>query len=623
MRKLLFFIVTGVVGILFLGRMFYLQVLDPSFAIISERNAVKREYQYPQRGYIYDRKDRLMVANQPTYDVMVIPQEVEKFDTLEFSDYLKISPEQLRDQLKKAKIYSPRLPSVILHQVSKQDYAYLQEKMRKFPGFYIQKRALRDYEFNGAANVLGYISQVNDEDIKTSSYYEPGDLIGRSGVEQQYEDLLKGRKGVHFYQRDRFSEKIGPYKNGQFDTVAKNGKDLTLTIDMELQDYGQKLMKGKRGAIVAIEPSSGEILSLVTAPSYDPDLLVGRKRSKNFTRMWYDTINRPLLDRSLLATYAPGSTFKPVVGAIALQEGVVESDSRMACHSGFYYGRSGHMSCSVHPSPLSIDKAIAYSCNTFFAKSYWWTLDNYDTPQKGMNAWHDYLKNFGLGDFLGYDLPTGRPGAVPDADFYNKWYQYPKYKWSATYTLSNGIGQGEVLATPMQLANMTAAIANRGWYYKPHILKKVEDENIKDEEYNKKNYTGIDEENFEPIIQGMNEVYKFGTAYQSRIKGVESAGKTGTVENFTRINGKRTQLTDHSLFISFAPKDNPKIAMAVFVENGRWGSRYASKIAGLMMAKYLGEEVEDSNIEEWIIEHGLEKEYAKEISGMDFKINVD
>lgn len=621
MRKLLFYVLIGLTGLSFLGRLLYLQVLNPSFAALSERNAIKIEYEYPERGFIFDRNGDLLVSNQPSYDVMVIPQEVKKFDTLQFAEYLNVKPKYIASQLDRAKIYSPRLPSVVIPQVSKEDYAYLQEKMRNFPGFYIQKRALRDYQKSGAANVLGYISQVNQSEIKANPYYEPGDLIGRSGVEQQYEKELRGEKGVKYFQKDRFSKEIGAYKEGKFDTLPVEGKDLTLTLDMDLQLYGEKLMKEKRGAIVAIEPASGELLSLVTAPSYDPKLLVGRKRSENFTEMWYDTINRPLLDRSLLATYSPGSTFKPITGAIALQEGVIDKNKKISCNHGFSYGVSGFMSCGDHPSPLSISSAVAHSCNTFFAKSYWWSIDNKSTPQEGMDDWKEYLSNFGLGDFLGYDLPTGRPGFIPDGEYYNRAYNYPKYKWSATYTLSNGIGQGEVLLTPIQMANMTAAIANRGWYYTPHVLRKVDGKDRIDEDFKIKHNTGIDAKHFEPIIEGMHDVYKLGTAQLSKIEDVEIGGKTGTAENFTKIGGKRVQLTDHSIFIAFAPIDDPEIAIAVFVENGRWGSRYGARIASLMIEKYIKREVERTDLEEWILEHGLEEEYAKEISGGEFKIN--
>lgn len=621
MRKLLLYILIGLTGLVFLGRLLYLQVLNPSFAALSENNAIKVEYDYPHRGFIYDRNGKLLVSNQPSYDVMAIPRNVREFDTTVFAKLLDISPKELAHQLDKAKIYSPRLPSVIVPQMSKNDYAYLQEKMRNFTGFYIQKRSLRDYQDDGAANVLGYIAQVNRAEVNAKPYYDSGDLIGRSGVEKEYEKILRGQKGVKYIQKDRFNKEIGPYKQGKYDTLPVKGKDLTLTLDLKLQKYGEKLMQGKRGGIVAIEPSSGEILSLVTAPSYDPSLLVGRKRSKNFTRLWNDTIRTPLMDRSLLAMYSPGSTFKTVEAAIALQEGVIGAEETIGCNRGFYYGRNGHMNCESHPTPLDVSPAIAYSCNTFFAKIYRRMINKYDTPQKGMDNWKANLANFGLGDYLGYDLPTGRAGFIPNGEYYNKAYDYPKYHWSASYTLSNGIGQGEVLTTPIQLANMTAAIANRGWYYTPHVLKKIDGESIKMKKYTTKNQTGVDKENFEPVVEGMRDVYKFGTARYLRVPGIATCGKTGTSENYTRIDGERVQLTDHSIFVAFAPKDDPKIAVAAFVENGRWGSRYAGRIAGLMMAKYLKPEIERKDMEKWILTHSLEEEYAKKYSGEEFKIN--
>jgi len=462
----------------------------------------------------------------------------------------------------------------VVPQLTKDEYAYLQEKMRKYEGFYIQKRSLREYHTSHGANVLGYIAEVNQKIINENPYYISGDLIGRAGVESYYEELLRGVKGVKYIQKDRFNKDIGPYKDGIYDTLPEKGKDLTITIDGELQAYGEKLMENKRGGIVALEPATGEILALVTAPSYDPADLVGRKRSPNFTRLYYDTIARPLYDRGLLAEYPPASPFKVITGLIALQEGVTTFTERFSCRMGYSYGRRGFMRCHVHPSPLGLVPGISYSCNSYFAQVYRRTIEKYPTPQQGMDAWNKHVASFGLGDYLGSDLSTGRPGKIPDSEYYNQIYQYPTYKWYATATLSNSIGQGEVLTTPIQLANMTAAIANRGWFYTPHILKEVEGNPIKNPEFTQKKHTTIDPKHFEPIVEGMHDVYKSGTARFLQIPGIEIAGKTGTAENFTRIDGKRVQLTDHSLFIAFAPVDNPKIAIAVFVENGYWGSRY-------------------------------------------------
>lgn len=621
MRKILPYILITITGFVLLGRLFYLQVIDSSFAILSENNAIKVEYDYPQRGYMFDRNGELLVSNQPSYDVMAIPREVKPFDTTELSMLLEVTPKRLAHQLDKAKIYSPRLPSVIVAQLTKNEYAYLQERMRKYQGFYIQKRSSRDYQIHNAANVLGYISEVNNAEIDANPYYRAGDLIGRQGVEKEYEELLRGVKGVQYIQKDHFNRDIGPYKKGIYDTLPQKGKDITLTLDEKLQKYGEGLMKNKHGGIVAIEPGSGEILALITAPSYDPSLLVGRKRSKNFTKLWYDTIAKPLYDRSLQAMYPPGSPFKTVTGLIALQEGVIDTTETIACHHGFYYGRMAHMNCHGHPAPLSMKKAIAYSCNSYFAQTYRRIIENYDTPQKGMDVWKHHLESFGFGDFLGYDLPVGRAGRIPDGDYYNRVYDYPKYRWYASATLSNGIGQGEVATTPIQLANMIAAISNRGFYYTPHILKEIDGKPITDKRFTTKNQTTIDEKYFKPIIEGMYGVYEYGTASFLQIPGVEICGKTGTAENKTKIDGKTVQLTDHSIFVAFAPKDDPKIAIAVFVENGYWGSRYGGRIASLMIEKYLKGKITRTDLEDWVTSHSLEDEYAKPYSGEPFKIN--
>ena len=598
-----------------------MQVVDESFARLSEDNAIKVVYNYPQRGYIFDRNGELLVSNQPSYDVMVIPRNVKPFDTTEFCSILKITREELGKKLDKAKIYSPRLPSIVVPQLTKSEYAYLQEKMRKYPGFYIQKRSLRDYQTANASNVLGYIAEVNNKIISENPYYLSGDLIGKQGVEGQYEEILRGIKGVKYIQKDRFNRDIGPFKDGVFDTLPKKGKDVNISIDAVLQAYGEKLMENKRGGIVAIEPATGEILSLITAPSYDPALLMGRQRSANFTKFYLDTITRPLYDRGLLAEYPPGSPFKTINALIALQEGVVDVHDRFYCNRGYVYGRGRKLGCHAHASPLDMIPGIAQSCNAYFANVYRRIIEKYPTPQEGIDAWSKHLNSFGLGEFLGYDLPAGRSGKIPTSEYYNKIYEYPTYKWFATATLSNAIGQGEVLMTPIQLANMTAAIANRGWFYTPHILKSIEGQPIEDPDFTQKKYTTIDSKHFIPVIEGMHQVYKVGTASALQIPGIEIAGKTGTAENFTKINGKRTQLTDHSIFIAFAPVDNPKIAIAVFVENGYWGGRYAGRIASLMIEKYLKNTITRKDMETWILTHSLEDEYAKPISGEPFTIN--
>lgn len=620
MRKLLLFLTIVVVGIIFIARLFYLQVYNQNTYDLFEDNAIRKVYDYPKRGYVYDRNGTLLVANQPSYDVMVIPREVRPLDTLEFCSLLKITKEDFKDIYNKAYRYSPRLPSVFVPQLSKEDYAVLQEKFRKFEGFYIQKRTLRDYQTTIGANVLGDIGEVNMSTIEKNPYYKMGDLIGKQGVEASYEDILRGVKGIKFIQKDRFNRDIGPYKNGIFDTLPQPGKDITITIDAKLQEYGELLMKHKRGGIIAIDPSSGEILTMVSGPSYNPNLLVGRDRSKNFTKLFRDSIAKPLYDRSLQAQYPPGSPFKVMNALIGLQEKVVTTEDKFGCRLGYYLGGRRLTGCHSHSSPLSMNDGIAQSCNAYFVNVYRRIVDKYSDPAIGLNIWSKHAKSFGLGGFLNNDLLVGRPGRIPDGDYYDR--AYGKGRWRSTYIVSNAIGQGEVEATPIQLANMVAAIGNRGFYYTPHIIKTIEGQDI-DQKYSTPNYTTIDKEHFDPVIHGMFDVYNKGTASTLRIPGIDICGKTGTAENFVRINGVKTQLTDHSIFVAFAPMENPKIAIAVFVENGYWGSRFAGRMASLMIEKYLKGHITRTDMENWILTHSLEEEYEKPYSGEPFGINKE
>ncbi|MEZ7992787.1 MAG: penicillin-binding protein 2 [Flavobacteriaceae bacterium] len=624
MRKYLFLLIVISTGILISARLFYLQVYDTSAQISSQNNAIKKIYDFPQRGFIFDRNRKLLVSNQPSYDVMVIPKNTEALNPnlkQEFCDLLKITLEDYDRILEKAIAYSPRLPSVVVPQFTKDEYAYLSEKMWKYKGFYIQKRALRDYQVSNSANVFGYIAEVNQSIIKKNPYYLMGDLIGKSGIEMEYEEVLRGEKGVKYLQMDRFNRKIGPYKEGIYDTIPINGKDITLTIDAVLQEYGERLLINKRGGIVALEPTTGEILALITAPNYDPKLLVGRERSKNFTKLWYDTISRPLFDRVLQGEYPPGSPFKSLTALIGMQEGVINSSEKISCYNGYNYGGKKMLGCHPHDTPLTMIGGIANSCNSYFCTIYKRSIEKYPSPQEGIDNWKKHLESFGLGNYIGYDLPPGKKGLIPSSEFYNRWYKYPKYKWYATATISNAIGQGEVILTPMQMVNFTAAIANKGWYYKPHILKKISNIDTISSKYTKRYNTTIDAQYFEPVIEGMFDVYNEGTAKYIQIPGIEICGKTGTAENFTKIDGKRVQLTDHSIFIAFAPKDNPKIAIAVIVENGYWGSRWAGRIAGLMIEKYLKGKITRKDMEAYVLNGSLLEEYEKPYSGKTFNIN--
>ncbi len=612
----LLYILILLVGIIFIGRLFYIQILDNKYQISPLNNAsIKKVYDYPERGYVYDRNGKLLVANQQSYDLMIIPREVKPLDTIEFCNLLKIDKAFFLKQFKKAKKYSPRLPSPFVSQISKNDYAFLQEKLHKFKGFYIQKRSIREYPMKIAANVVGYISEVNQNQIEENNYYQQGELIGKNGVEKTYESVLRGIKGIKHIQKDKFNKEIDSYKEGVYDTLATPGKDLTLTLDAILQQYGEKLMTNKRGGIIAIEPSSGEILSLVTAPSYNPNMMVGRKRSKNSVLLFGDTINKPMYDRGLQAEYPPGSPFKILTGLIGLQENVIDENTNFTCHHGYKYGRNGFMGCHSHASNVKLNFGIYTSCNAYFANIYRRIIEKFDTPTIGMNTWNKHVESFGLGNYFGNDVYGGRKGLIPNADYYDKWY--PAKNWTATYTISNAIGQGEVLTTPIQLANMTVAVANRGYYYTPHIVKNIKGETI-DKKFTTKNITTIDKKHFEPIIQGLFDVFehKNGTAHSSRVKGIEICGKTGTSENYTKINGKRVKLTDHSIFIAFAPKDNPKIAISVFVENGYWGSRWAGPIATLMIEKYLKGETNRKYLEDRMFNGSLQEEYNKQLDSL-------
>lgn len=607
MRKVLLPSLIIIATALLVIRLFYLQVINDSFKLKSDNNAIKIKYDYPERGYIYDRKGKLLVANQPSYDIMVIPREIKNLDTLEFCELLDVTKEDFIKKIAKAKVYSPRLPSVFLAQLNKKEFAAFQEKIRKYEGFYIQKRSLRDYQVNFGANVFGFITQVNDKLIAKNPYYNSGDLIGRQGVEESYEEILRGIKGVKYYQKDKYNREIGSFKEGKYDTVAVQGKDINLTIDLELQKYGEELMINKRGGIVAIEPKTGEILALVTAPSYDPSILVGRQRSKNYTLLYHDSIAKPLYDRGLLAEYPPGSPFKILTGLVGLQEKVINEQTTFMCHHGFSYARGRFMKCHGF-GPHQLHNGIYNSCNTYFGNAYMRTINKYVSAPYAVDVWSKHVKSFGLGQFMGYDLPTGRKGKVPDSKTYKK--MYPDWRWDSKTIVSNAIGQGEVLMTPIQLANMMSAVANEGYYYTPHIIKRIKGEKI-DAKFTTKHVTSIDKKYFKPMISGLFDVYNLGTAHGLNVEGIDICGKTGTAENFAKIGGVRTKLEDHSIFVAFAPKDNPKIAIAILVENGGYGATIAGPIASLMIEKYLRHKITRTDLEKRILERSLQDRYAK------------
>lgn len=613
-RSFLLFFLISLVSIIFIGRLFQLQIIKNKNKNPIHSAAIKIEYDYPERGYIYDRNKKLLVANQLSYDVMVIPKEVTPLDTLEFCSLLKISKDRFKKQFKKAEKHARWLPYVFVKQLAKKDFAFLQEKLHKYKGFYIQKRIIRDYPIKSAANIVGYISEVNENKAKNSDYYEQGELIGAWGVEQQYEKTLRGIKGKKHLKRNNLNKIVGSYKNGKYDTLAVTGKDLTLTIDTELQQYGEKLMRGKRGGIVAIEPKTGEILALITAPSYDPNMMVGRKRSRNSVLLFGDTINNPTYDRGLQGAYPPGSPFKIINGLIGLQEGIIDENFSTKCFNGYRYGKNKRAfmgcHCGIYNRPIKLKKAISESCNSYFSIVYRKTIDKATTASEGMDNWSTHVKSFGLGNFLGYDLPVGQKGYVPNAKTYNRMYK--NFKWGATTNISNAIGQGEVLTTPIQLANATAAIANKGYFYTPHIVKEINNQPISNPKYITKHYTTIDPKHFTIVIEAMHEVFTSGTGRFNQVAGIEICGKTGTSENTIKIvNGEKVQAPDHSILVAFAPKDNPQIALAVFVENGGYGSTIAAPITSLLIEKYLKGKVDRKHVEERMLNLSLQSVYDK------------
>lgn len=601
-RQYLFYFFFIATGIIFLLRLFQIQVMDDSYKIAAENNATRKLRQYAPRGYIYDRNGKLLVANQITYDLMVVPRQVKDLDTLGLCNLLNITREDFEDRLQTAKAYSYYKPTLFFKMISRQRFAQIQEQLYKFQGFYPQKRLLRNYPYKTAANVVGYIGEVTPAFIKSNPEYQMGDLIGKAGIDKSYEDLLRGEAGVKYVMVDNHNRVKGAFLEGKYDTIAQPGFDLTSTIDIDLQQYGEYLMHGKRGSIVAIEPSTGEILALVSSPGYDPNLLVGRERSANYNKLYADTLNMPLFDRAILAEYPPGSPFKLVNALIGLQEGVITTETAFTCHHGFHAGGL-HVACHCGGGSFALVRSISKSCNNYYCTVFRNIIEKYPNSHQGLDVWSNHVKSFGLGKFLNNDLPTGRKGLVPTSDYYDKRLGYTG--WKALTVISLGIGQGEMLVTPIQLANLAAGIANRGYYYTPHMVKAINGTPITDTNFTKPKYTTIEPQYFEPVIQGMYEVFENGTARASRIDTIAMCGKTGTAEN---PHGQ-----DHSIFLAFAPKDNPKIAIAIIVENGYWGSRWAAPIASLMMEKHITGKVTRPALEKRMYEGVLYEEYKKQL----------
>jgi len=613
-RKNLLIWITVISSVIFVIQLASLQLSGDSF----DRDfAIQEISVYPERGLIFDRNGELLVANQPMYELIVIPENTVEFDTVQLSNLIGIEKNVLSERISSSIKYSTKLPSVIQSQISKEKNAYLQEKIWLFDGFYLRKNSVRDYIRPFASNVIGYTGEVDQNDIISNPYYEKGEMIGKQGIESYYEDKLRGVKGKRYFQKDRFNRIIGPYNDSKKDIPPKKADNITLTIDIKLQEYAESLLKNKKGGIVAIEPSSGEVLTLVSAPTYQSNQFIGQNRSVNFQSLLNDTINKPLFDRALQAQYSPGSPMKILNALIGLQEGVIDENTTFTCNAGHYYARNAFMACHNKFGTISnLRKGIYNSCNTYFAKTYKMIIDKYDSPSLGLDSWSKHIKSFGLGDYLGYDLSIGKKGFIPESNYYNRFYG--NNRWSASTTISNSIGQGEILTTPIQMANFASAIANRGFFYKPHFVKKINNQaNISFE----KNLTSIDKENFEVVINGMVDVVERGTARIAKIKNINVAGKTGTVENFILIEGEKKQLTDHSTFIAFAPAEDPKIVISVFVENGYWGSRWAAPIASLIIEKYLTGNVERKWLESRMMNGSLLAEYEKPYKFQNFTIN--
>lgn len=581
-------VVLAIVAI-YVVRLFSLQVGNNDYKRYADSNVFQRKMLYPSRGFIYDRNGELLVYNQPAYDVMMIPREMRNLDTLDFCNTLGITIEQFEQYIadmknkRKNPGYSTYTPQVFMTQLSARDYGRLQEKLYRYPGCYIQNRVLRQYSRPVAANVLGNIREVSPSDIERDDYYRRGDYTGDLGVEKSFEEVLRGVKGEEILLRDAHGRIKGKYEDGRYDVQPISGRNITLSIDADLQAYGEKLMQGKTGAVVAIEPATGEILALVSSPTYDPSILVGRERGKNYAKLTRDPAN-PLFDRAIMAMYPPGSTFKPTQGLIFLEEGIITPETNYPCTGGFVVGGL-RVGCHGHPSPLPLIPSLATSCNAYYCYGLRSMLDNrrrYESTSEAFEIWKNHLVSMGYGYRLGIDLPGEKRGFLPNSKYYDKFYG--ENRWRALTIISIAIGQGEILATPLQIANLAATIANRGYFYTPHIVKAIQDSVI-DTTYTERRYPTIDSHYYDYIVEGMRAAVTGGTCRTANLPDIEVCGKTGTAQN---PHGR-----DHSAFMGFAPMDNPQIAIAVYVENAGFGATYGVPIGSLMMEYYLKGEITD------------------------------
>ncbi|MEE1310100.1 MAG: penicillin-binding protein 2 [Bacteroidaceae bacterium] len=571
-----------VIIIVYLIRLFTLQLLSEDFKISADSNAFLKRIQYPARGAIADRNGKLLVYNQPAYDVMVIMKEQQGVDTLDLCESLDITREWYERRMEEIKDYrrnpgySPYTQQLFMSQLSTEEFGRFQEKLFRFPGFYIQKRSIRQYNYPNAAHLLGDVGEVGPKDIENDSYYRSGDYIGKLGVERSYETMLRGEKGMEILLRDVRGRIKGRYQNGKFDVAPIPGRNLTMSIDIELQALGERLMKGKLGSIVAIEPSTGEVLCMVSSPTYDPRIMTGRQRGKS-QKMLANDPHKPLLNRGIMGQYPPGSTFKTSQALTFLQEGIITPASAYPCSHGFHF-KGLKVGCHAHGSPLPLVPAIATSCNGYFCWGLYYMFGNrqkYKTVGDAMTRWKDHMVSMGFGYKLGIDLPGEKRGMIPNAPFYDKVY---RNRWSGLTVISISIGQGEVNLTPLQIANLGATIANRGYYIVPHVVKEVQGMPL-DTLYTRKHHTMVHPKHYDAVIEGMRQAVLGGTCRAANSSAYEVCGKTGTAQN---PHGQ-----DHSVFMGFAPRENPKIAICVYVENGSWGATYGVPIGALMMEQYI------------------------------------
>jgi penicillin-binding protein 2 len=585
-RKNIIFLIFLAVGIIFVIRLFFLQVVNSTYKRSATKNVLREVIEFPSRGLIYDRNGKLLVYNQSVYDLMATPTEIGRFDTTTLCNIIDVSKETLIAELKKARQYSKRKPSVVAKLIPPARYALLKEKMFKYPGFYLQTRIIRNYSFKGAAHVLGYIGEVNQAMVEKDPYYNSGDYIGISGIEKAYEKELRGKKGVSLYLVDALNRVKGEYENGRMDTSAVKGNDLKTSLDKELQQYGELLMQNKAGSIVAIEPSTGEILALISSPAYLPEDMIGRRRIEYFPKLLADSL-LPLFNRAVKGQYPPGSTFKMLHGLIALQENVINPNTSFYCAHGYTVGNF-HQACH-HEQSFDLNGAISASCNAYFSQAFRDVLEapQFKSIKAGYEAWREHVLSFGFGDKVSYEFDEESKGFIPTSEYYEK-RVFKNSRWRALPIISLAIGQGEIQTTPIQMANYMAILANRGYYYPPHVVREIEKSQI-NPKFKEKKYASVASSEFEKIIEGMEGVLTGGTASNANIPGIRMCGKTGTAQN---------KGPDHSTFVAFAPRNNPVIAIAVYVENGKFGNTYAAPIASLMIEKYINDSIQPSR--QWL-----------------------